>query len=174
MSYIDILEEHPYNAVYNLENRSSTDKRWARDYAPIKADPSRLHTIMDASGILVPDWSFFVPALSDDTIRRQEVSLRTNNMRRWVLDSEEDGAGYFLVEIVSPVLSKFVNFPGIIYRSFGSQNGVIVDCAFEWDGRRIAIGEYKRNLIDARAWYTSDFDKLPSQNKLTRELRGYV
>ncbi|KND88037.1 hypothetical protein TOPH_07337 [Tolypocladium ophioglossoides CBS 100239] len=174
MSYINILEEHPYNSVLNLNNRSATDKEWAERYNFIKADRSRLRTSLDASGALVPDWFPLIPMLSDDATRRQEVSLRTNTRYLYVLDSEEDGVGYFLTEIVSPVLAKFVHLPGITYHSFGSHNGVIVDCAFQWGGRRIAIGEYKRNIINVDAWYNSTFDRIPGQNKLTRELRGYA
>lgn len=172
MSYSDILLEHPENDYVNIKNRSRTDKGWTRNYDPIKADPSRLHSYVGADGDLAADWSYLVPVLSDDTIRRQQNSVRPNRVARQTMDSEEDGAYYFENEIIHVVLSKFVGFPAITYSRFSAQNGVVVDCSFQWQGRHVLLGEYKRNLIEAHKWYTSEFDQLPSQNKLTRELRG--
>jgi hypothetical protein len=160
--------------VQNKNEKSGTNKAWAKSYKPITSRQRKLHTRFYSDGTVTADWSAFVPEAIDDTWRRAEQSVEANARSKWVLANEDDMTTYFQTEIVAIVMSKFTGKPAIHHRgkSSSKRGGIIVDSEFRYGHDVIAIGEYKRNIFDADAWISGEFDKDKEQERLGKEIRG--
>jgi len=166
----DMLLQHPFNPVVNLGEKSKTDKNWTKKYHSIRNSQITVRTGFQDGGLFA-DWSPLLSEGADDGIRRRKLTHQPN-ATTWVLGNEDEGADWFKNEIMSPVMSKFVDCPQLHHRGKYERGGVIVDSTFFWGKRRIAIGEYKRNLIALQRWMKRSVDDKQDQVKLGRELRG--
>ena len=116
----------------------------------------------------------------DDALRLNEP-VHPPNYRRWRLQSEEDGLVWFHTEISNVVLAAWARYPELLQVSHEKplsetvSESQVVDIAYSIrpeGGKRvqIAIGEFKRGLIDPASWQGGKLRK--SQIAFSQELRG--
>jgi len=176
----DLLFEHSTNPVHETGLTTSPSKLWAKQYPPdLRLE---VHTTREASGAVeaVFDGPLF-PAFEDDELRLEEpVSPPT--YRKYRLRSEGDMTTWFDAEVSNIVLGGFARFPSVLQASFEKPLGeepelenIDTSYSVQMNGKRfhIAIGEYKRNIIDIDQWQKGRLTR-PGQRNLARELRGYV
>jgi hypothetical protein len=105
------------------------------------------------------------------------------NYRRWRLQSEEDGITWFHTEISNIVLAAWARYPELLQVSHEKplsetvSESQVVDIAYSIrreGGQRVqvAIGEFKRGLIDRDSWQGGKL--LKAQIGFSQELRGSV
>lgn len=172
----DLLLQHPTNLGLNLGNVSSTNKKWTERYHGITVRQLKLHTTYVNGVFAYADWTPLVELCSDENLRRREPSYPPNPRAVWLLGAEENVKQYYVVELSSVVLSKFVRFPevnsqGDIPKLRGN-GGNRVDIIYHWGNRELVIGDFKRNTFRAKSWMDGKFEKKADQQRLARELRG--
>lgn len=178
-----LLLEHSTNPVKFTGLQSGSNKIWAKDF-PTKLTitvHTRIGQGAEASAISTTFDSPFFPQLEDDALRMQEPACRPT-YRRYQLSSEGDMSLWFDTEVSNIVLAAFARYPSVLQASFerplGDQHvAQSIDTAYSIEYKRrkfhIAVGDFKRNLIDPKQWQNGDLKRRAQQN-LAQELRGYV
>lgn len=151
---------------------SSTKKKWADGYEPITRVTSRSQSGQAAFE------SAFLELDSDDDFRFREPAYPPN-YRNWPLETEEDVAAWFNAEISNIVLPAWGRTPDLLQQSRAkplAEKTINITADVVYYFKRlgatrvpVAIGEFKRNLIDP-SWETGR--PSDSQMSLSRELRG--
>ena len=175
----DLLWIDPTNRVHNTGYITHTDKAWARSYQPITN--FFVHTrIYDDGNTYANFEPSFLPLYDDDNMRMMSPAVAPNQ-RAWRLESEADCELYFHTEISNVVLAAWNQYREVTQSSHNKPPSVQhiseeVDSTYTVKfskGRTVlAIGEMKRNLIDAERWQLGDVARAAGQVKLSKELRG--
>ncbi|KAF5564823.1 hypothetical protein FPHYL_4522 [Fusarium phyllophilum] len=176
----ELIQQHPANVVANPGYKTTSDKAWAHDYNPIKT--TTVHTIIGRDGITHANFEdAFMGMEEDDSLRFRQPAVRTNQ-RHWRLETEADCENWFNTEITNVVLSAWHDYPPLMQTSHTkplSEENISenVDCTFsvKYGQKRytVAIGEFKRNLIDPQQWQSGSITR-SGQRSLSQELRGYA
>lgn len=176
---MDLIHMHSVNPVIETRMQTDSNKSWAKDFRPI----SRLlvHTVLEGTNAAIANFDgIFTPELADDARRSNERASPPSN-RSYRLYSEADGVSWFDTEISNVVLAAFRGAPNVMLqhqhppkRSVAGSSGIkLVDTAYTLKhgstSHNLAIGEFKRNLINPREWQGG---QLSRQKGLSQELRG--
>ena len=179
-----LLVQHPQNLGRNTEYTSDSRKEWAKKFEPI--NDLRVHTRIEPDSSVTADFSSaFLPAYGDDDFRVAQPANPPNDDRDWYLRSESDGTNWFNTEVSNSVLAGFTRYPRVRQTleavpvredvRVSETVDMMYSMTLESTGQRapLAIGEMKRNLLEAREWQTGRL-KSAAQVRLSQELRGYV
>lgn len=177
----DLLSENPTNWVHNTDYITYSDKSWARSYHPIRN--IIVHTSIGQGRFTNADVeTAFLPWSDDDDLRMRAHAVPPNQ-RTWRFETEADCELWFHSEISNVVLAAWNQHPIVTQTSHTKPPRVDripeeVDATYSvkfGDTKTVlAIGEMKRNLLDARRWQRGEISENEAQNKLSKELRGYV
>ncbi|KXX77148.1 hypothetical protein MMYC01_207562 [Madurella mycetomatis] len=177
----DLLNQHPTNVVQNTGYVTQSDKSWTRNYHPIRN--VLVHTLIGEDGLTYANFErAFLPWDADDSLRTTVHAVSPNH-RTWRFESEADCELWFHSEISNIVLPAWNQFPVVTQTSHTKPPRVDniseeVDAVYSvrFGGGRtvLAIGEMKRNLVDARLWQRGNIYSNAGQKKLSQELRGYA
>lgn len=171
-----LLGQHSTNPVKKTEFTTSSRKDWTKSIFPINS--LQVHTSQTPTGTIA-DFSAFLDEFEDDDLRFNEPAYPPN-FRNWRFSSEEDGVNWFHTEVSNIVLAAWGRYPQILQasheKSFIINDDKTVDIAYSLAHKNqkyhVAIGEFKRGLIDFDQWSSGNLFK--TQAALSQELRGYV
>lgn len=173
-----LIAQHPTNPVDDPDYHSSSSKAWTKKYPPIAK--LNVHTRMQGGGLHADFESAFYEEFEDDSLRLSE-SANPPNYRQWRLNSEEDGINWFHTEISNIVLAAWARYPALRQTSHekplsetNHTQTVDVSYSVQYGTQRlpVAIGEFKRGLIQPRQWQAGAL--YTTQLSLSQELRGCV
>ncbi|EWZ77924.1 hypothetical protein FOXG_21397 [Fusarium oxysporum f. sp. lycopersici 4287] len=174
-----LIQQHPTNVVANPGYKTASDKSWSNSYKPIKSTTSYIKI---QNGVIDANFeNAFMGMMEDDAMRFRQPAVPTNQ-RYWRLETEADCENWFNTEITNVVLSAWHSNPPLMQTSHTkplTEENIPenVDCTFsvKHGGKRytVAIGEFKRNLLDPNEWGSGSINK-GGQRKLSQELRGYA
>lgn len=182
-----LLSEHPTNPIDDLRRTSNVSKEWTKTFNTItKVNVCTIDTLVGETTRTTAAFDGpLLPEYEDDTLRFNMPAFPLN-YREYVLDTELDGANWFHTEVSNPVLAAWARYPGITQRAHQASPAAehdtakIVDVTYsvnrglektEPNERiHVAIGEFKRGLIDIGRWRTGKISG--SSLSLTQELRG--
>ncbi|AEO69952.1 uncharacterized protein THITE_2171159 [Thermothielavioides terrestris NRRL 8126] len=177
----DLLTQHSTNVVHNTHYVTQSNKEWARNYHPIRN--LVVHSYHGGDGLVHADFdSAFLGSYEDDGMRMDEPAMAPNK-RIWRLECEADCELWFHTEVSNVVLAGWNRYPQVTQTSHTKPPRVEnipeeVDAMYTIKYRNertvIAIGEMKRNLIQAAAWQAGNVLQVAGQKMLSRELRGYA
>jgi hypothetical protein len=175
----ELILQHPVNLVDNPKYITYTDKYWAREYPPLRN--FTVHSTVDHDGTIHAAFDpAFLPLCADEE-RRTSEPAQPPNSRFWRLETEADVEHWWHTEISDVVLAAWARYPAIVQTCHTKPlteqtipENVDSTYAMYAGNMRvpIAIGEMKRNLINATHWKSGNL--MEAQQKLARELRGYV
>ncbi|KYK56285.1 hypothetical protein DCS_08255 [Drechmeria coniospora] len=176
-----LLAQDPTNSVQNTGYTSSTNKAWTEGYHPIKN--MTVHTKACGDGLTYANFeTAFLPLYDDDRVRMGTAAFPPNG-RSWRMGSEADVELWFHTEISNVVLAAWNHHPTVVQTSHSKPPSeknmpeeVDATYSFKSNQHRVAlvIGEMKRNLVDADKWQCGRIPSSGPQDRLSRELRGYV
>lgn len=175
-----LLAQHSENHAQNPQYVSSTNKDWAKEFAPIRT--MYVHC-SSANGIFQANFErALIPEQPDDAQRKAMLAFPPNR-RSWRLQTEADISSWFHHEVSNIVLAAWADQPRVIQQAEINPLSMetvreTVDFMYSMktqEGDRIPVisGEMKRNLIDARRWMGGRLPQGP-QSLLSQELRGYA
>jgi hypothetical protein len=173
----ELILQHAVNSVYNTDLTSSTDKNWARAYAPLQN--LHIHTTVNADDTVSATFDpYFLPPLADEQRRINEPAQHPN-VRFWRFETESDIEHFWNTEISDVVLAAWARYPALVQTSHTKPLSEVnisenVDSTYGlYIGNvrvPVAVGEIKRIFISPMEWQTGNLR--PGQVKLARELRG--
>ncbi len=181
-----LLGQHPTNPVHATELHTGSNKPWTKAFPPItnmKVHTQVIDQLRDEQGrlryIVKADFDGpFLPEYDDDQIRFDQPAYPTN-YRKWRLASEKDGHLWFHTEVSNIVLAAFAHHPNIMDAAeekalTEETSNVTVDLGysvkFNDHSRHLAIGEFKRGLLDFRIWQSGKLTG--KQVAFSQELRA--
>lgn len=181
-SAVDLLTQHPTNSIAYIPNKGAqTNKSWALNYHPISN--LIIHTTVSPGGVVEATYEpAFLPLKDDDSLRLSESALPPNK-REWHIFNAADRELWFHTEISNIVLAAWSRYPAVVQTSHPKPQGFNspadeVPIAYSMQRGSIrailAVGEIKRNVIDREVWKSGHLDAEGTQERLSRELRGYV
>jgi hypothetical protein len=178
----ELILEYSTNMADNPRYMSYTNKAWAQAYASMRRPSLTIHSTVCQDGTVAVNFnSAFLPLYDDEEARRMSEPATSPNPRFWRLETEADAEHWWHAEVSDIVLAAWARYPRIVetchtqpLRETSISESVDTTYGVYVNKQRspVAIGEMKRNLIDQKLWQAGD-PKL-TQEKLARELRGYV
>jgi hypothetical protein len=174
---LELILQHSVNNIHNPQYTSSTNKAWAAVYPAI--DQLTVRTTVNHDGAVHATFEPAFLPLSADEDRRTSAPAYPPNERFWRLETEADAEHWWHTEISDIVLAAWASRPCIVQTCHTTPLTDVnitenVDCTYAmYIGNErvpIAIGEMKRNLINADEWQSSRLST--GQQRLARELRG--
>lgn len=185
----DLLGQHPDNPVHETRFHTGSSKKWAESYAPITKVNVHTRVVGRSQGaweavpIVVADFDqAFLPEYADDA-KRLGLPVHPVNYRTWRFQAERDGLLWFHSEISNIVLAAWAKHPNMLQVAeekslTGEPHKEIIDVGYSTrrDRKRVhmAIGEFKRGLLNFDAWQNNRIKGKASQAAFSKELRGYV
>jgi len=178
----DLLAQHPVNPIHDTRFHTGSNKPWTKIYPPITKIivRTRVQTVNGQQAVVANFDPAFLGEYHDDALRLNEP-VYPPNYRHWRLQSEEDGVLWFHTEISNVVLAAWSRYPDLLQVSHEKplsetvSESQVVDIAYSIrreGGMRvqIAIGEFKRGLIESDSWQRGKLSK--PQLAFSQELRG--
>ncbi|KAK1749602.1 hypothetical protein QBC47DRAFT_465494 [Echria macrotheca] len=176
-----LFQESPSNYAHFTGYTTATDKPWAKKYPPITELVVHTSVVVDEAGKekTIADWdTAMLPSFDDDRLRLNAHGERPNR-RRYRLDTESDMALWFHTEVSNVVLAAWNDNPAAVQSCEAkpwteepiSETVDVTYSLSAGDKPPLAIGEFKRNLINVFEWRTGN---LRISQRLSRELRGYA
>lgn len=171
------ISQHSVNVVDNTDYISYTNKAWAQLYPSI--ENLSVHSSVNQDGTVHATFELAFQSLLADEEKRTVEPAHPPNDRFWRVETEADAEHWWHTEISDVVLAAWARYPGIVQTSHTKPLSDVnipenVDSTYAiYMGNQrvpVAIGEMKRNLINAREWQAGLLGS--AQQKLARELRG--
>jgi hypothetical protein len=175
-----LLQQHPVSLVRETGYRTQSNKGWLKDHPPVLR--FELHTGRARGAIQANLDGPLEPLMVDDGFRF-DTPAHPPNPRAWRFSSETDVANWFHHEVSNVVLAAFQRYPALLqvaeagpltHIQINERVDVMYTVGHGGSKQCVLVVEMKRNLIDSAYWMKVTKRDMEGQQKLGRELRGYV